>query len=95
VIPIGDDIPTKSKPIVTILFIIINIVVFGYEVSLGKDGFLEFVKAYGFLPKDLLEPTNYWKFITYMFIHANLAHLLGNLMFLWIFGNNVEDACLR
>jgi membrane associated rhomboid family serine protease len=91
-IPIGDDIPTKSKPIITILFIIINIAVFGYEISLGKEGFLEFAKTYGFLPKDLLDPIHYWKFITYMFIHANLAHLLGNLMFLWVFGNNVEDA---
>jgi membrane associated rhomboid family serine protease len=91
-IPIKDDIPTNSFPLLTVLFIIINVAVFMYEVSLPKEEFMEFVKTYGFLPKDLLNPANYWKFITYMFIHGNLPHLFGNMMFLWIFGNNVEDA---
>jgi membrane associated rhomboid family serine protease len=91
-IPINDDIPTRTTPILTILLIIANVLVFLYEVSLPQQELIKFINEYGFLPKDLLTPTEWWKFFTYMFIHGNLAHLLGNMLFLWIFGNNVEDA---
>jgi len=91
-IPIKDDIPTQNTPILTIALIIINILVFLYETTLTREEFIQFIHTYGFLPTDILNPSNIWKIFTYMFIHGNFAHLFGNMLFLWIFGNNVEDA---
>ncbi|NPA12591.1 MAG: rhomboid family intramembrane serine protease [Aquificae bacterium] len=90
-LPIKDDIPTKSFPILTILLIVVNVAIFLYEITLPPKQFEIFVRTYGFLPIDLV----YFRFdkaITSMFLHGNFAHLFGNMLFLWVFGNNVEDA---
>ncbi|NPA58148.1 MAG: rhomboid family intramembrane serine protease [Aquificae bacterium] len=90
-IPIKDNIPTKSFPILTILIIIINVAVFMYEVSLPRHELEAFIHRYGLLPVDILH-FRFDKIITSMFLHGGFAHLFGNMLFLWIFGNNVEDA---
>ena len=90
-IPIKDDVPTRSFPLVTLLLIGVNVGVFLHEMSLSDEEFEMFVKVYGLLPLDIIY-FNTLNFITHMFIHGNIAHIFGNMLFLWIFGNNVEDA---
>ena len=88
--PIGDDNSTrKTLPIVTYTLIILNILVFFLEISGGEN----FVMKWAFTPSRFLanplgdSPTLF----TSMFMHAGFAHLFGNMLYLWIFGDNVED----
>ena len=86
-IPLRDVIPSRTKPGVTIALIVLNVLVFLLQVSLSKAGQEEFIYALGLVPA-------YFSFVTVftsMFVHAGLAHIGGNLLFLWIFGDNVED----
>lgn len=93
-IPIKDNIPTQSFPYLTVLLIGINVGVFFYELSLSPVEFEIFVHKYGLLPLDIVY-FNFLNLFTHMFIHGNIAHIVGNMLFLWIFGNNVEDALGR
>ena len=90
-IPIKDDIPTRTTPVLTITLIVINTLVFIYEMTLSPIEFIHFVHQYGLLPLDIFH-LRLDKVLTSMFIHGGLSHLFGNMLFLWIFGNNVEDA---
>ena len=99
-IPLRDDNPTKTFPFVTIGFIILNCVVFFYQVSLGK-GQKQFVVDLGAIPWELTHFTNtrqsllispYLSIFSSMFLHGGFLHLGGNMLYLWIFGNNIEDA---
>ncbi|WP_456401170.1 rhomboid family intramembrane serine protease, partial [Persephonella sp.] len=90
-IPIKDNVPTQNFPIITVLFILINTFVFLYETSLSPQELDLFIHKYGLLPIDLIK-FNFTPFITHMFLHGSWAHLIGNMIFLWVFGNNVEDA---
>jgi membrane associated rhomboid family serine protease len=86
-IPLRDVIPSRTKPGVTITLIGINVAIFLFQSSLGERGARAFATAFGMVPA-------YFTFVsvfTSMFVHAGLAHLIGNLWFLWIFGDNVED----
>ena len=101
-IPIQDD-PgrtRRSMPWVTLLLIAANAVVFAYELSLGPS-LQAFIQTYGAIPRQIttghqLVPTApspvYITLITSMFIHAGFLHIGGNMLFLWIFGDNVEDS---
>jgi membrane associated rhomboid family serine protease len=98
VIPLRDDNPSSSRPIVTYLLILTNVLVFLYMVSLGSEAALErFVVAYGAIPGEITGRTGgnpiseYPTLITSMFMQGGWAHLLGNMLYLWIFGDNVED----
>jgi membrane associated rhomboid family serine protease len=103
-LPIGDDNSDRERwPIVTAALVIANVVVFLYELSLnGQDPYrlVEFIQKWGVIPREYalgrdLPPTiglPYWStLITSMFIHGGWGHLLGNMLYLWIFGDNVED----
>lgn len=90
-IPIKDDIPTRTTPVLTITLIVINTLVFIYELTLNQNELMKFVYTYGLLPNDIFS-LRLDKVLTSMFIHGNFSHLFGNMLFLWIFGNNVEDA---
>lgn len=97
-IPLRDENPSSSRPIVTYLIIAINVLVFIYMLSLGSESAIErFVFAYGAIPGEITgrvggEPAQeYPTLITSMFMHGGWAHLLGNMLYLWIFGDNVED----
>jgi len=90
-IPINDNIPTRTFPILTVIFIVINVLVFLYEITLPPYLLKDFIFKFGLLPVDILS-LRFDKVITSMFIHGGFAHLFGNMLFLWIFGNNVEDA---
>ena len=93
VLPFADDPQVRSPrfPIVTILLILINIVVFAYEVSLGEAGVNRFVNRWGFTPADFWHGQHPLTIVTAIFLHGGLLHIAGNMLFLWIFGDNVED----
>ncbi len=101
-LPFKDNIPTERFPIVTVALIIINLLVFMYEASLGS-GVDTFLYQYGMIPYEItqgeiLVPREfpvYLTLVTSMFLHAGLLHVGGNMLFLWIFGNNVEDSMGR
>ena len=86
-IPIRDVIPSRTTPWVTTLLILINALVFLYELSLPDEARLEFVYTLGLVPAEYSWPTA----TTSMFLHADILHVGSNLLSLWIFGDNVED----
>lgn len=97
-IPLKDDIPTITYPYVTVLLIVINVLVFFYEVSLGPY-FHIFITKYGAIPLFVTKmmapsgyPPPYITIFSSMFLHGGLFHVGGNMLYLWIFGNNVEDS---
>ena len=86
-IPLRDVIPSRTKPGVTITLIVLNVLVFMLQLNLGERAGEAFIYAFGLVPA-------YFSFVTVftsMFVHGGLAHIAGNLLFLWIFGDNVED----
>ncbi|HYN90632.1 MAG TPA: rhomboid family intramembrane serine protease, partial [Thermoleophilaceae bacterium] len=103
-LPIKDDIPTRRFPVMTVALIAINVIVyFVFEEGLwglsdlGNDR----VQEYGAIPFEITNPGEdvvgpadqapFWlTILTSMFMHGSLLHLAGNMLFLWIFGNNVE-----
>ena len=99
-IPLGDENPTRSKPLVTITFIVICCLIYLWQMSLGQTG-QRAIYALGVIPARLLEggalPVSLqWvsaemTVITSMFLHGGFMHLAGNMLYLWIFGDNVED----
>ncbi len=108
-IPLKDDIPTRRFPIVTVVLIAINVVVyFLFEQGLWGLGDVgnERVGEYGAIPFEITNPGEdapgpadqapFWlTILSSMFLHGSLLHLAGNMLFLWIFGNNIEDAMGR
>lgn len=88
--PLGDDNSLrKTLPIVTYVLIALNILFFLLELSGGE----EFIKQWAFVPRRFsAEPlADFPTIFTSMFMHAGLMHLAGNMLYLWIFGDNVED----
>ncbi len=91
-IPLRDENPTRRFPIVTVGIIAINVVVAVYSFTLPVNEFEGFVSTYGAVPALLFSAPQYWlTLVTSMFMHGGVAHLGGNMLYLWIFGNNVED----
>jgi membrane associated rhomboid family serine protease len=86
-IPLRDVIPSRTFPFFTVAFIVLNSIAFLYELSLPDRTLEQFIFVYGVVPArlDLLSV------FTSMFLHGGWAHFLGNMLFLWIFGDNVED----
>jgi membrane associated rhomboid family serine protease len=102
VIPLHDDNPTQRTPIVTIILIGISIAVFLYQVNLPQEAAELFAFQYGAipaivfghasLPEEAVAIPVSLTLVTSMFLHGGWMHLLGNMLYLWIFGNNIEDA---
>ena len=98
-IPIRDRNPSGTFPYVTIGIIVVNVLVFLYELSLGLD-LGQFLYQYGVVP---VKATHYYRssdstlietffpFLSSIFLHGGFIHLIGNMWFLWIFGDNIED----
>jgi membrane associated rhomboid family serine protease len=103
VIPLRDRNPTRRTPIVTIALIVACFAVFALELSItatgGDEALARFFERWGAVPAAItssLEGGSYFSqatlgIFTSMFLHAGWLHILGNMLFLWIFGNNVED----
>ena len=98
--PIKDDNPTESRPYVTCALIGLNILIFFYQIGLEENIRTSLIFEYGFKPSQLfsnansmnLKQSSLLTIFTSMFLHGGLFHLLGNMLFLWIYGNNVEDS---
>jgi len=88
-IPIRDLNPTKTFAFINLFFILVCISVWTYEITLPPEEFKEFIYDYGFVPALMLEKP--WTLITHMFLHGGWMHILGNMLYLWVFGDNVED----
>lgn len=97
-LPLWDTQRHKRAPVITVLLILANLAVFGYEVALALQGggALEtLMTRYALVPSRLIagwDNEEQWlTLFTHMFLHGSLAHVLGNCWFLWIFGRNAED----
>ncbi|HEY7170159.1 MAG TPA: rhomboid family intramembrane serine protease [Vicinamibacterales bacterium] len=86
-IPLRDVIPSRTTPYITVTIIVINAIAWLFELSLPRELLPSFLQAYGVVPADFSAPT----LITSMFLHGSWSHVLGNMWYLWIFGDNVED----
>jgi len=102
VIPLHDDNPTERTPFVTIVVIAICIVVFLYQVNLSEKPGETFVFQYGAIPSVVFGHAALPEeaavaipaaltLLTSMFLHGGWLHLIGNMLYLWVFGNNIED----
>jgi len=90
IFPIGDtQVQGGYKPYVSYTFIIINVLVFFYEASLG-DAVHGFVMTYGTIPLEITSGEDYFTLFTSMFLHGGWMHLIGNMLFLWVFADNIE-----
>jgi len=99
-LPIRDHLPGRATPVIVILIILVNVLVFLYENSLPEPRLEAFVEGFGMVPYEITrgqdipppgpEPI-YTTLLTSMFMHGGWLHLIGNMLYLWIFGNNVED----
>ncbi|HXU87596.1 MAG TPA: rhomboid family intramembrane serine protease [Methylomirabilota bacterium] len=104
-IPLKDDVPSRSLPIVTIVLIALNVAAYVYQLSLGlavdqsgRAAAEAFVFEFGATPCRLTGtcdrgdfPSPYVTVFTSMFLHGSPLHIAGNMLYLWIFGDNVED----
>lgn len=90
-IPIGDDnIAGGARPIVSYGLLLANIAIFMYEFSLDDRSLQIFVNQFGTIPVNILHGRDLYTLFTSMFLHGGWSHLIGNMLFLWIFGDNVE-----
>ncbi|MGE5172431.1 MAG: rhomboid family intramembrane serine protease [Betaproteobacteria bacterium] len=102
-IPLRDINPTERFAVVTFTLIVLNIAVFVYELTLGKMAGELFMQSFALVPAKLFArgPVADHAFpvaatlFTSMFLHGGFLHIAGNMLYLWIFGNNVEDAMGR
>ncbi len=98
-IPLKDINPSRSYPVVNISLILVNVVVFLYQFTLTPHQFKVFVLANSMVPARIPAflagntgfEVAFLPFLTSMFLHSGLAHIGGNMLFLWIFGDNIED----
>ena len=86
-IPLRDVIPSRTTPYITITIIVLNALAWFLELSLPRDVLPLFLQVYGVVPARLQAPT----LLTSMFLHGSWMHVIGNMWYLWIFGDNVED----
>jgi rhomboid family protein len=100
VIPYKDLVPTRRFPFATLLLIAANVLVFLHEVLLPEPAATRFVYQYAVIPLEFrlghnvdLSPgmAPFLSIFTAMFLHGGWLHLIGNMLYLWIFGDNVED----
>jgi membrane associated rhomboid family serine protease len=94
VLPLADHNPRRTTPVVNVILIIINVVVFFWEISLGR--YLErALFGVAFIPARFwyapVDPRNVATMFVSMFLHGGWLHLGGNMLYLWIFGDNIED----
>ena len=86
-IPLRDTQPSRTTPIVTVGIIAVNVLVFLYQFSLDRFSVNHLIAEYGVIPDRL----HALSLVTSMFLHGGWMHLIGNMWFLWIYGDNVED----
>ena len=86
-IPLRDVIPSRTTPYITVTIIVLNAIAWFFELTLSPDLLPRFLQVYGVVPARLHALT----LVTSMFLHGSWMHVIGNMWYLWIFGDNVED----
>jgi membrane associated rhomboid family serine protease len=86
-IPLRDVIPSRTTPYITVTIIALNALAWLFELSMPPETLNQFLYVYGVVPAKFSAPT----LITSMFLHGSWSHVIGNMWYLWIFGDNVED----
>ena len=99
--PIQDSVPSRSVPVVTRALILINVVVFFFELRLSRESIIQLFYLFGVVPARFTDPEwaasigfpigSYWSLLTHQFLHGGWLHIVANMWTLWIFGDNVED----
>ncbi|HPQ99516.1 MAG: rhomboid family intramembrane serine protease [Lewinellaceae bacterium] len=91
IFPIGDDqVKGGARPVVSYTLILLNFLVFFFQISLTPDQLQQLVFEYGTTPNAILQGQDLMTLFTSMFLHGGWMHLLGNMLFLWIFADNIE-----
>ncbi|MBA2760017.1 MAG: rhomboid family intramembrane serine protease [Chloroflexia bacterium] len=91
-LPLTDDNRgRRTTPIVTWALIAINVLVFIYQFLMSEQELNQFFNDFGVIPRDISNGEGYLTLLTSMFLHGGLLHVGGNMLFLWVFGDNVED----
>jgi membrane associated rhomboid family serine protease len=99
-IPLKDNIPSRTFPIITIITIVVNLVIFVYATLMPPAAQRALIERFALIPRELmisltdrteLLPYNILTVFTSMFLHGGILHVAGNMLYLHIFGNNVED----
>lgn len=100
-IPFRDSVPSSRYPIVTVSIIAVNVLAFVYQLTISSGQQLQgFVYSFGMVPARLTAseafaqydlPSFWLTLVTSMFLHGGLAHLFGNMLYMWVFADNVED----
>jgi membrane associated rhomboid family serine protease len=89
--PVGDDdVRGAGRPCLTWILIGLNVMAFLYELTLSQSQLEQFIMAYGVVPAQVMQGHNLISLFTSMFLHGGWAHILGNMVFLAVFGDNVE-----
>jgi membrane associated rhomboid family serine protease len=96
--PLRDSVPTRRRPWVTYSLVLVNLLVFLWEVQSGPRASL-LLERFAVVPVDVLSPTAWAStggrplvtLLTSIFLHGSWAHLIGNMLYLWVFGDNMED----
>ncbi|MBI2361049.1 MAG: rhomboid family intramembrane serine protease [Deltaproteobacteria bacterium] len=96
-IPLRDENPTVLLPVVTVALIAANAAIFFYELSLEPRVLEAFIFKAGMVPASLIDARlpgtgGYLTVFSSMFLHGGWMHVIGNMLYLWIFGNNIEDS---
>ena len=86
--PVSDVIPSRTKPVVTVALIALTSAVFLYELQLDRREMYGLARSFGVIPTDVV----WLHTLTSAFLHDGWIHFVGNMLYLWIFGDNVEDS---
>lgn len=90
--PIGDDNHgARGVPVVTVGLIAVNVLVYLYQLTLSLPDLQSFIVTYGAIPAEIERGSDLYTLLTSMFVHGGFAHIAGNMLFLWIFGDNIEQ----
>src|SRR5437870_11402355 len=86
-IPLRDVIPSRTTPYITVTIIVLNAAAWFFELAMPREVLPTFLQVYGVVPGQFQPAT----LVTSMFLHGSWSHVIGNMWYLWIFGDNVED----
>jgi len=91
--PIRDENPSRTTPIVTWMIIAVNVLIFIYTYIIDGGNFENYILSFGVIPEKILRGESIYTLLTSMYMHGGLMHIFGNMLYLNIFGDNVEDIC--
>ncbi|RMD94477.1 MAG: rhomboid family intramembrane serine protease [Calditrichaeota bacterium] len=91
-IPLKDDNPRIGTPVMNYILLALNVLVYVYEMTLSPGELEQFIRHFGAVPNDITSFRNLHSLFTAMFLHGGLMHVAGNMLYLYIFGDNVENS---